>query len=179
MHAHGFICHDTYQISSSVCIVCRSPVCLCAQRGKPQLILGSSFSCMSHIYHQAGDWNSIKFDPISYSPPEYWNAHGSSQEGRPGGGWGSRGKAGNGVMQRVQLKIIRADFSNTVMGRIQKKVTVRSFSKRDGLVWTSSQDGGVGECCACLLPVTTSKLQLNYRATITENDLKTNWTEFL
>ena len=50
--------------------------------------------------------------------------------GQPGGGRGSRGKPRTRVLQRIQLSIITATFSNTVAGRIQKSVTERSFKKR-------------------------------------------------
>lgn len=43
---------------------------------------------------------------------------------------------------------------------------------------TSSQDGGVHEQCLPP-PMTASKLQLNCRATITENHMRTRWIECL
>lgn len=50
-----------------ICIVCRNPVCLCAQRGNHnqcwEPLLDMS---VSHVCHQAVDESSIEFDPLRF-----------------------------------------------------------------------------------------------------------------
>lgn len=50
-----------------ICIVCRNPVCLCAQRGNHnQCWEPLSAMSVSHVCHQAVDESSIEFDPLCF-----------------------------------------------------------------------------------------------------------------